>query len=98
MEMILQLALKMSIQGVQPKLSVKIAPFVGHFQIVDKNRTLIFFKPFHQFFSEVPQSEDVTVRLAKLVYIDVPIHNITYNIDGSLIYFIRRFDRLGRGH
>ena len=34
------------------------------------------------------------MRLAKIVGIEVPLHGMIYNIDGSLSYFIKRFDRL----
>jgi serine/threonine-protein kinase HipA len=35
------------------------------------------------------------MRLAKIVGIEVPLHGMIYNIDGSLSYIIRRFDRFG---
>ena len=36
------------------------------------------------------------MKLAKMVDIEVPLHGMVYNIDGSLSYFIKRFDRLAR--
>ncbi len=36
------------------------------------------------------------MRLAKLAGIEVPLHGLVYSKDGSMTYFIRRFDRAGR--
>ncbi len=95
-ELALQQASKISIQGVQPKLSVKLYVAKGEFELVEKGGTFIF-KPPHQIFDELPQNEDFTMRLASLVGLEVPLHGMIYNRDGSLTYFIRRFDRLPRG-
>ncbi len=37
------------------------------------------------------------MRLASRVGIEVPFHGMIYNVDGSLSYFIQRFDRLPKG-
>lgn len=95
-ELALQQASKISIQGVQPKLSVKLYVTKGEFELVEKGGTFIF-KPPHQIFDELPQNEDFTMRLASLVGLEVPLHGMIYNRDESLTYFIRRFDRLPRG-
>ena len=34
------------------------------------------------------------MKLAEIVNIEVPLHGMIYNIDGSLTYFIKRFDQL----
>ena len=88
-------AAKMSIQGVQPKLSVKLNAKKQVFEIVDSGGHYIF-KPQTFSFGEVPENEDLTMRLAELIGIEVPLHGLLYSIDGSLTYFIRRFDRFGR--
>jgi len=54
------------------------------------------FKPQTQNYREVPENEDVTMRLANLIGIDVPLHGLVYSKDGTMTYFIRRFDRVGR--
>lgn len=87
---------KISIQGVQPKLSVKLNVAKEQFEVVDIGGTFIL-KPPHQMYEEVPQNEDLTMRLAKIVGLEVPLHGMIYNIDGSLTYFIKRFDKLPRG-
>ena len=88
-------AAKMSIQGVQPKLSVKLNIKKHVFEIVDTGGHYIF-KPQTTSFSEVPENEDLTMRLAKLIGINVPLHGLLYSNDGSLTYFIKRFDRFAR--
>ncbi len=87
-----QFASKLSIQGVQPKLSVTLNVKKEKFEIVEKGGRFII-KPPHHLYEEVPQNEDLTMRLAKFVGIEVPFHGMIYNIDGSLSYFIKRFDR-----
>lgn len=88
-----QFAAKLSIQGVQPKLSVKLNVKDEEFVIVEKGGMFIL-KPPHQTYDEVPQNEDLSMRLAKIVGIDVPFHGMIYNIDGSLSYIVKRFDRI----
>jgi serine/threonine-protein kinase HipA len=91
----MQCAVRMSIQGVQPKLSAVLNNKEGKFEIVDKNGKYIL-KPQHQFFQELPENEDLTMRLAATVGINVPLHGLIYSKDGTLTYFIRRFDRKGQ--
>jgi serine/threonine-protein kinase HipA len=88
-------ATKMSIQGVQPKLSARLRPKAGCFEVVDKGGRYIL-KPQHHIFRHLPENEDVTMRLAQSVGIEVPVHGLVYSRDESLTYFIRRFDRTGR--
>ena len=85
-------ATKLSIQGVQPKLSVRLNVPHGHFEIVETKGTYII-KPHNPYFQELPQNEDLTMRLAALVDIETPLHGLVYCQDGSLSYFIKRFDR-----
>ena len=81
-QMAAQLASKLSIQGVQPKLSVILKVKEERFEIVEKGGRFII-KPPHHLYDEVPQNEDLTMRLAKIVDIEVPFHGMIYNIDGS---------------
>lgn len=83
---------KMSIQGVQPKLSAILSVKNESFKIVDCGGRYIL-KPEHHLFSEVPQNEDLTMRLAASIGIEVPLHGLLYGIDGAFTYFIKRFDR-----
>lgn len=87
-----QLALKMSIQGVQPKLSCKLNLKKHSFEIVDHMGTFIL-KPPHHLYEEIPQNEDLSMKLAALSGIEVPVTGLIYNKDQTLSYIIRRFDR-----
>jgi len=88
-------AAKMSIQGVQPKLSVRLNVKNENFEIVDTYGRYIF-KPQTKNYREVPENEDVTMRLAELIGIDIPLHGLVYSKDRTMTYFIQRFDRMGR--
>jgi len=87
-------AVKMSIQGVQPKLSVKLNAAEGLFEIVDTGGRYILKPQIH--YPEVPQNEALTMKLAGTAGIEVPLHGLVYSKDGTLTYFIKRFDRTGR--
>lgn len=88
-------AAKMSIQGVQPKVSARLNVAAGHFEIVDRDGHYIL-KPQTVEYPEVPENEDLTMRMAAKAGIETPFHGLIYGIDGALTYFIRRFDRKGR--
>ena len=86
---------KMSIQGVQPKLSAVLSVNEGRFQIVDSGGRFIL-KPNPPPYAEVPQNEALTMTMAKTAGIDVPPHGLVPAIDGSWVYVVKRFDRSGR--
>lgn len=86
---------EMSIQGVQPKLSAILNIKKEKFDIVDRKGRYIL-KPQHNFFPEMPENEDITMRLASLIGLDVPIHGMIWAKDNTLTYFIKRFDRKGQ--
>ncbi len=86
---------KMSVQGIQLKLSAVLRPKQGRFEVVDRGGRFIF-KPPSLEYPELPANEDVTMRLAALAGIEVPMHGLVWAADGSLTYFIKRFDRAGR--
>ena len=86
---------KMSIQGVQPKLSAVLKPKDGRFEIVDRGGRFIL-KPNPPPFEEVPANEALTMTLAEIAGLEVPPHGLVPASDGSWVYFIRRFDRVGR--
>lgn len=87
-------ATKMSIQGVQPKLSAKLNIKGKVFEVVDTGGRFIL-KPQHQRFRCLPENEAITMHLASAVGIDIPFHGMIYAKDGTLTYFIKRFDRQG---
>jgi len=86
---------KMSIQGVQPKLSARLNVKGSLFAIVNQDGRYIL-KPQNVLFREIPENEDLTMRLAHLVGIEIPLHGLIYSKDGSFTYFIKRFDRYGK--
>lgn len=87
---------KISIQGVQPKLSAALQRAAGRFELVDVGGKFIL-KPPSTEYPHMPENEDVTMRLAAACGIRVPLHGLIYAKDASLTYFIERFDRAGRG-
>src|SRR5574338_710041 len=86
---------KMSIQGVQPKLSAKLKVKDEVFDIVDRGGEYIL-KPQNNFYPELPENESLTMKLAELAGIEVPLCGMIYSSDGKFTYFIKRFDRYGR--
>lgn len=92
-EQALRMAEKMSIQGVQPKLSARLKIKAGCFDIVDHNGNYIL-KPQSKDYPELPENEAITMTMAEQCGIEVPIHGLVYSKD-SMTYFIRRFDREG---
>lgn len=86
---------KMSVQGVQPKLSAVLKVKAGRLDLVDRDGRYLL-KPNPPPYEEVPANEAVTMTMAHAVGIEVPLHGLVPAIDGSWVYFIRRFDRVGR--
>ena len=86
---------KISIQGVQPKLSAILNIKKEKFDIVDRKGKYIL-KPQDNYFPEMPENEDLTMRLASLIGLDVPVHGMIWAKDNTLTYFIKRFDRKGQ--
>ena len=89
-------AAKMSIQGFQPKLSAVLRVTRGTFEIVDTGGRWIL-KPQSQMFRELPENEDLTMHLAAVAGMPVPVHGLIRSGDGSWTYAVERFDRGTRG-
>ncbi|MGK0190147.1 MAG: serine/threonine-protein kinase HipA [Verrucomicrobiales bacterium] len=90
-----QRADKMSVQGFQPKLSAVLKVKQGRFEVVDRGGTFLL-KPNPPGYEEVPANEALTMTMAAAAGIEVPVHGLVPAVDGSWVYFIRRFDRAGR--
>ncbi len=86
---------KLSIQGMQPKLSVKLNIKNSSFELVEIGGRYIF-KPQTENYKNLPENENLTLHLAGTVGIEVPLHGLIQSQDKSLTYFIRRFDRKGQ--
>lgn len=85
---------KMSVQGVQTKLSAQLKIKEGRFEIVDQKGHYIL-KPQSDSFPELPENEAISMLLAKTIGLEVPVHGLLYCKDNTMTYFIRRFDRIG---
>ena len=86
---------KMSVQGAQPKLSAILDTRNQCFEVVDQYGKYIL-KPQHDIYPELPENEDLTMRMARMIGIEVPLHGLIYSKDDSFTYFIKRFDRKGQ--
>lgn len=86
---------KMSVQGVQRKLSAQLKISEERFAIVDQKGHYIL-KPQSESYPELPENEAITMTLAASIKLEVPVHGLIYGKDKSLTYFIKRFDRTGR--
>lgn len=89
-------AVKMSIQGIQPKVSTVLRVTEGRMDLVDNGGRYVV-KPPHLIYPELPENEALTMSLAETLGIEVPVHGLLLNADQSRSYFIRRFDRVGHG-
>lgn len=90
----LEQASKISVQGMQPKLSAVLSLKEESFLLKDHNAKYIL-KPQTLDWSQLPENEDVTMHLAEAAGIEVPLHGLILCVDQSWTYFIKRFDREG---
>jgi serine/threonine-protein kinase HipA len=88
-------AAKMSIAGIQPKLSAVFSTAKETFEIVDTGGAYIL-KPQHPQYPMLPENEDLIMKLARLAGIETPLHGMILTATGEFCYFTRRFDRIGR--
>jgi serine/threonine-protein kinase HipA len=89
-----EMAGRMSISGVQPKLSMsrqgaRLIPVTGGGQFILKPQT--------ERFPLLPQNENLCMIIAGRMEIDVPSHGLFDLSDGSPAYVVRRFDRTRDG-
>lgn len=95
LELAIEYSDKLSFSGVQPKLNAKLDVKNEIFEVVRFGGTFILKLP-HAMYQELPQNEDLTMKMAALAKIEVPLHGMIYALDHSLIYFVQRFDRKGK--
>jgi serine/threonine-protein kinase HipA len=89
-----EMAGRMSISGVQPKLSMsrqgsRLAPVTTGGQFILKPQT--------ERFRLLPQNENLCMSIAGLLEIETPPHGLFDLRDGSPAYLVRRFDRTPDG-
>ena len=87
-----KLAGKLSISGVQPKLSVKLDTKNNMLIPVAKEGEYIL-KPQTSTFPNIPENEQCCMDIAAELKIDIPLHCLIPLKDMSLAYVVKRFDR-----
>ncbi|MBW2251906.1 MAG: HipA domain-containing protein [Deltaproteobacteria bacterium] len=87
---------RMSISGVQPKLSVIHDPMKHQVLVVERGGLYIL-KPQTERFESIPENENLCMNIASTFGIEVPPHGLLPLLDGSLVYLVKRFDRLEDG-
>lgn len=85
---------RMSISGVQPKLSVKLDKRLGELVVAAEGGEYIL-KPQLQQFPNIPENENCCMDIAENFGIEVPPQCLLPLADGSLAYIVKRFDRQG---
>ncbi|HUT93167.1 MAG TPA: HipA domain-containing protein [Thermoguttaceae bacterium] len=91
-----RMAGKMSISGVQAKVSLALSSDKSALEVAAAGGRYIL-KPETSQFPSVPQNEHLSMRMARLVSIEVPPFGLIRLKDGTTAYVIKRFDRLDDG-
>jgi serine/threonine-protein kinase HipA len=86
---------KMSISGVQPKLSLKLNKPNNELILAPVGGEYIF-KPQIPTFVYIPENENCCMDIASALDIQVPPHCLLTLKDGTLAYIVKRFDRLNK--
>ena len=87
-----KLAGKLSISGVQPKLSVRVDKKSGALIVVSEGGEYLL-KPQTPTFANIPENEQCCMDIAEELDIEVPPHCLIPLKDKSLAYVVKRFDR-----
>lgn len=88
---------RISITGVQPKLSVNLDRVPGQ----SERLTIVglwgayILKPQHAEIPQMPETEDLTMHLASVFKIQTSAHCLIPTTAGQLVYLVKRFDRQG---
>ena len=86
---------RIAVTGVQPKLSLTLQNEKGHSRLTIVGLWGEFIlKPQHQGYPLMPETEDLTMHLAELFKIPVCDHTLLQASNGSMVYIVRRFDRV----
>jgi len=89
--------LRMSLSGVQPKVSAIYSRTKSCFKVVEINGSYIL-KPSPQAFPGAAENEALTMQLAKAAGLEVPLCGLLQAKDGEGVFWIERFDRWGAGN
>jgi serine/threonine-protein kinase HipA len=88
-----KMAGKLSVSGVQPKLSMRLNLATRELEVVTKGGEHIL-KPQIATFPNIPQNENLCMNIALNLGITVPPHSLVRLKDGSWAYIVKRFDRI----
>jgi serine/threonine-protein kinase HipA len=86
---------RISITGVQPKLSVELEDVKG----AEKRLTIVglwgnyILKPQNNHYEQMPEVEDLTMHLAEIFKLNTCQHCLLKASDGRMVYIAKRFDR-----
>ena len=80
-----------SLPGSSLKILAKINNSAESFEVSPKGKFIL--KPQNILYPEIPENEDLTMKMAETCGIEVPVRGLIYNSDKSLTYFVKRFDR-----
>lgn len=83
---------KISISGIQPKLSVRVTNPKNEISVVTKNGQMIL-KPQTNTYPSLPENENACMTVFTIFGIDSAPHSIMKLKDNSNAYIVKRFDR-----
>lgn len=83
---------RMSISGIQAKISIRLDKASGKIESVVMGGTHIL-KPESDRFPQIPMNENLCMNMAEELGMRVPPHGLFAMSDGKLCYIIKRFDR-----
>ncbi|OQX27111.1 MAG: hypothetical protein BWK80_06995 [Desulfobacteraceae bacterium IS3] len=87
---------KMSVSGVQPKLSVSHDRKACQLIVIEKGGEYIL-KPQTERFPMLPENENLCMCIASRCGTDVPAHGLIHLADERFAYIVKRFDRRDDG-
>ncbi|HMO50328.1 MAG TPA: type II toxin-antitoxin system HipA family toxin [Kiritimatiellia bacterium] len=87
---------RMSISGVQPKVSAIFSRRDGCFRAMAEGGTYIL-KPSPTAYPEAASNEALSMELARLAGVEVPACGLVWSRDQRPVFWIERFDRQGTG-
>ncbi len=87
-----EMAGKLSISGVQAKLSLKLNKKTKQLELAPEHGEYIL-KPQIETFKNIPQNENLCMTIAEYLGIDTPPHSLIKLKDNTWAYIVKRFDR-----
>ena len=84
---------RLTVTGVQRKLSLSLPYKKDRFTIVGSLGGSYILKPPSNEFPEMPENEDLIMKLAKICKIKTAQHSLIRMADGTIAYLAKRFDR-----